>query len=135
MKWLFRLFNPELITLRSERNWFERQFTAASERVAALERELRLEINANRKREDALRAEIIKLAGARPPTPRDAEDASPDVTIAESYEALSERDTEVLWERAGDYCKSQFGADFSNAQQNTIFEQMKADPANWLTNF
>lgn len=139
MRFLLRLFQPEIEDLKRRLAFTELERDAARlerdnavQKLAKAERDLKAEITAGRKRDEAFTARIVSILGVSPPAGRD--------TLVDKTETSSNDDADLstdeekaLWDRAEEYL-AQTKPGYSHQDIKETFEKMKKDPQHWLSN-
>lgn len=129
-----KLFAPALCEERlqrknaeRERDWYKENFNLADAARKKLETELKKEIAAARKREDALRREILKIANVRV-APVETLISEP---LPEKPELLDKEAEEYLWELAESFCR-QHQDIYTQADVDTKYREFLKNPQYWL---
>jgi hypothetical protein len=129
MGFFSRLISPETNRLTLERDWFRAQFEETYDELSDAKRELKAEINRNRRREDAF-LNIIVQAGTDRNVPKRQPDEEPKDTPP-TEPTLSQAQEILLRDRAEQYVRQKFDV-YSPDEVERIFQIMKADPEEWL---
>lgn len=138
MGWLRSLFaQSEIIArLTFERDFYSTRLIELEGKLKASEVRLRTEINSNRRREDALKSEIVTLAGARPNLPYREEieeetremglidlGAGPPVAPNEVFERLIASRVEEFAEQAAER-----GAIYTPEDREVLADKIRQNP-------
>jgi hypothetical protein len=128
MGFLSRLISPEINRLTLERDWFQAQYDQTYDELSDAKKELKAEINRNRRREDAFLNVIVQAATTKNLPKRQPDDEQP---TPSTEPTLSQAQEILLRDRARQLVEQKFET-VTPEEVERVFQIMKTDAEEWL---